>query len=1093
MWLITAIGPVHGQNKFTFALQQGSEYIVGRDESCDIRYESKHVRPREGTLVVDHWDPTQPTKPPSLKWRLEPKKSGAYGTIKTLGLIDLSDIGSIEREDYEITEIKDKQGCYLEEGVNGIELVEGMWFVAEWRDLIIQYDKFKAESDEVNTILRQYCIGWTQSFDTTSRPTIVLSAAYRSNVDCNYAVCFAIRILLPSYLHAIINRLKACWKKMADSQDSFALPDQDAEQFQPDFETTLQATRKDRKAWLPDKSRETMFKGWKIMGLRGRTQSAEKRYLIAMGADYQDMDVLTKPLSTAPDFADRIAPWLSYVDSHGGREQAIVVWFSPVKTDLQKKGIDYTAIVTPTCHRLKLYHSHGGILWASVNMGSVQEYLTQFASNVGQDRISSSVPNTQFTVPDIPHQPQSSQVLPTPGPSQAGASTRPDFIPSTFPDETERGIGRTARSPSAESRPSRLQRRTRQGTSPLLKERTPEPETVATVKKPLRRRAGKPVDFTTTPESPPRSHDNTEDETSQPSQPLFSQASFVQDSLPAFSQVSVVPATQRTQTQSMVPDSIMPSQSLAPGRTSSRLKRRAGGVQPSLIEEIADTSINLEQSLKDEEKAADIRQLYEDTKTGSFAPMSLSSKRPRTATRISDEAESSATVRRREGSAMEVDDDTYGSRGNGRSSRTKRAASEESIVPPPAQRRRARSPSEEEEEVEHRSVPTSRSAKSEHISPVKSTKGKSQVATTSGPSKDEAFLQAIKKSTKARSAVDELDKVFNQLRIPKPNGSSAVVKANEWNASIPDYALLNDFDDDLRGNFIQIVRKDLFRRDKNDQANREVVRVEDGRPNFKKFKKKNIVRREPMQLALAGPTIEDAEMGEPYWPTQTLKPSRGRGRGQATQVEEEDEDMPLLPRSRKRLLGTQVNQDDDEPPSTSRSRQRSRVPDTQPSQSQTQTPRVSTTQRRTRAQSVLSEAESVATTTTTSAARSTRATGGRGKMNEPVVLEDSDEEIDEGLDWGTSTGTGTGPKSRGGRTTTGTATQARTGTGTRTLEGDDPPSTSGRRKTATTQASSIGTRGIGTQASQIGRRRLLPADDDDDIAFKGLGKKRRLG
>ncbi|WVQ64386.1 uncharacterized protein L199_002551 [Kwoniella botswanensis] len=1091
MWLIKATGPVHGQSRFTFALRQGREYVVGREESCDIRYESKQVRPREGTLVVDHWDPTQPNVPPTLKWRVEPKKSGSFGTMKTLNLIDISDIGSTEREDYDVTEIKDSQGCYLEkEGVHGIELAEGMWFTAEWKDLVIQYDKFKDESDEVKETLRQYCIGWTQSFDTTSRPTIVLSVTYRSNVECNYAVCFGIRILLPIYLHAIISRLKACWKKMADSQDSFNLPDQDAEVFQPDFDNALQASRKERKAWLPDKRRETLFKGWKIMGLRGRTQSAEKRYLIAMGADYQDMDVLTKPISTAQDFADRIAPWLSYVDNHGGREQAVVVWFAPVKADLQKKGIDYGAIVPATCQKLGVYHSHGGILWSSVNFGKVKEYLVSTASNLPQgassaqkDRVPSSVPDTQFTVTPVPIQPQSSQILPTPASSQAGLSSRPEFIPSTFPDETERGMGRTARSPSLESRPGRLQRRTRQGTSPLPKERTPEPETPATVKKPLRRRAGKPVDFTTIPESPPRSHGNTEDENSQASQPLFSQPNFVQDSLPAFSQVSAIPDTQRTQTQSMVPDSIMPSQSLAPGRTASRLKRRARGVQPSLIEEIADTSINIEQSIKDEEKAADIRQLYEDTKTGSFAPMTLSTKRPRVATRGSGDSESSAAARRREqGSAMEVDGESYG-----RSVRSKRAASEESIVPPSAQRRRARSPSEEEEQVEHRSVPPSKSLKSSVNSLTKSGKSKSQNSTTTpGPSKDEAFLQAIKKSTKARSAIDELDKEFNQLRIPKPNGSSAVVRANEWNASVPDYALLNDFDDDLKGNFIQIVRKDLFRRDKNDIGNREVVRVDDGKPNFKKFKKKNIIRREPLQLALAGPTIQDAEMGEPYWPTQTINPSRGRG--QATQVEDEDEDMPLLPRSRKRLLGTQVTQEDDEdPPLTSRSRQRSRVPDTQPSQ--TQTPRVTTTQSRTRASSVLSEAESVATNVSASTPTRTRSTrntmtGGRGTKKQPTVVEDSDEEIDEGLDWGTSTGTRTKTRSNKNATATQGKNSA-TGTGTRTLEGDDTPSTStGRRRTTAAQA--------GTQASQFGRRRLLPADDDDDIAFKGLGKKRRL-
>ncbi|WWC85414.1 uncharacterized protein L201_000277 [Kwoniella dendrophila CBS 6074] len=1093
MWLITAIGPVHGQSKFTFVLQQGKEYSVGRDESSDIRFESRQVRPKEGSLIVGDWDPFQPNTPPTLKWRLEPKKSGSFGPIKTLGVIDLSDYASTDRSDYEVTEVKDSQGCYLEkEGVHGIEVSEGMWFNAAWKDFSIQFDKMKDEVEEVRSLLSQYCIAWTQSFDTTSKPSLVLSATCKANVDCNYAVCYGVRILLPSYLHAILNRLKACWKKMADSQDSFDLPDQDLEEYQPDIDNTLPAARQERRVWLPDPNRETLFSDWKILGLRGRTQVAEKRYIVAMGADYQDMDILSKPPLTAQDFADRITPWLNHVDDHGGREQAAVVWFSPVKTDLVKKGVDFTSVVIATCHKLGVSLTHGGMLWGSVNKEGVKEYLDAVASNVPQgssatmkDRASSSATNTEDAVPLVPRHPPTSQAGPAPVSSQMGFSERPDFVPSTFPDETVIAK-RTARSPSEDARPSRLQRRTRQTTSPP-KGKTPEPESAASVKKPLRRRAGKPVDFTDIPESPPHSYDNTDDELSQPSQPLFSQRSFVQDSMPPPTQTTAVPATQRTQTQSMVPDSILPSQSLAPGR-SSRLKRRAGGAQPSLIDEIADTSINIEQSIKDEEKAADIRQLYEETKTGSFAPMS--SKRPRVTAQGSSNSDFSLANGGSAGhDAMDIDNDSYGTR-TGRSLRSKRAASEESIVPPPAQRRRERSPSEEEEMVEGRSIPT-KTTKPQIISPSKQSKSKSQNATQTnsnvdGPSKDEAFLQAIKKSTKARTAVDELDKEFNQLRIPKPNGQSSIVKANEWNASIPDYALLNDFDDELRGNFIQIVKKDLFRKDKLAERVAEPVTVDDGKPNFKKFKKKNIIRREPVQLALAGPTIQDAEMGEPYWPTQIVNPSRIRGK--ATQVEEEDGDMPLLPRSRKRLLGTQVTQDDDDPPSTFRSRQRSRIPETQ--QSQTQTPRVSTSSRRTRAQSVLSEAESVASQTsiaTSTRARSTRTT--RGKNKEPVLLEDSDE-VDEGLDWGNSTGTGSGTalKSKNNR-----SNGVGTATGTRTLEGNDPPSTSTRRRTPATQAMSTGLRG--TQASQIGRRRLLPADDDDDgIAFKGLGsKKRRFG
>nr|XP_018266236.1 uncharacterized protein I303_00211 [Kwoniella dejecticola CBS 10117]OBR88394.1 hypothetical protein I303_00211 [Kwoniella dejecticola CBS 10117] len=1090
MWLIAAIGPVHGQNRFTFALQQGKEYAVGRDDASDIKFESRQVRPKEGTLVVGDWDALQPNKPPSLRWRVEPKKSGAYGVIRTLGVIDSSDHGSVEREDYEMAEVENSQGCFLEkESVHGIELSEGMWFNAEWKEFSIQHDKMRDESAEVKQLLTQYCIAWTQSFDISARPSIVLSAQFRSNIECNYAVCFGIRIVTPSYLHALIGRFKICWKKMADSQDSFTLPDQESEEYRPDFDTALPASRNDPQAWLPDPSRETLFKEWKVLGLRARTPPAEKRYLIAMGADYQDIDILTKPVTSAQDFADRISGWLSHVDQTESRQSSIVVWFSPVKPEYEKKGWDYVSMIVATCQRLGVYHAHGGVLWGSVNKGGVQDYLLAAAANLPQkvlpssDRVPSSVASTQSTGPAESRPAQSSQPPVPPASSQMDSSARLDFVPSTFPDETE---PRPPNPASSSKRPTGLPRRTRQATSPLLKDKSPEPDAAVPVKKPLRRRAGKAVDLIQIPDSPPRSLESLQDDNSQHSQPLFSQRSVVPDSLPVASQASAAPMTQRTQTQSM-----MPSQSLATARPS-RLKRRAGGAQPSLIEEIADTSINLEQSIKDEETAANIRQLYEQTKTGTFAPSIA--KRPRTTQRGSGDSESASLAQSTpRDSQMDVDEPVSGA---GSGSRSKRAVSPNGAMPPPAQRRRTRSPSEQLEEVE-------KGAKAEYRSPMKS---KSQAKTQTGVTtrdKDEAFLQAIKKSTKARAAIDELDKEFNQLRIPKPNGKSAVVKANEWNASIPDYAILNDFDEDMRGNFIQIVRKDLFRKDK--AGEKEVPRVDDGRPNFKKFKKKNIVRREPMQLALAASSVQDAELGEPYWPTQIIKPSRGgRGGTKATQMEDEDEDMPLLPRTKKRQLGTQVTQDDPDPPSTTRSRrQNSVVPETQQSQSSTQMPIV-TKSRRTRAQSVLSEAESVkSAATSTRATRLTKGastTAGRGRSKkEAVVLEDSAEEAAEqeeqeqdGIDWGLNASNTHSTRGRSGKGSSSTQARMTNNTGTKTLEGvDQPPSAATRRRTVNTQSSaSAGIKGTQAQASQ--RRRLLPADDDDEVAFKGAAKKRRL-
>lgn len=159
------------------------------------------------------------------------------------------------------------------------------------------------------------------------------------------------------------------------------------------------------------------------------------------------------------------------------------------------------------------------------------------------------------------------------------------------------------------------------------------------------------------------------------------------------------------------------------------------------------------------------------------------------------------------------------------------------LMPPPTQlpskvksRRTGRSPSEETEPLEP-------PRNSKIPSPVKGTQKTQDSAKTKPPStQDTAFLTAIAKNAKSKKAVDELDKEFNQLRIPKPgaNPGSNVIKASAWDANHPDWNLVNEFDDDMRGNFIQIVRMDLMRKD----GGRKVATgVDDGKPNFKKFKK----------------------------------------------------------------------------------------------------------------------------------------------------------------------------------------------------------------------------------------------------------------
>ena len=64
-----------------------------------------------------------------------------------------------------------------------------------------------------------------------------------------------------------------------------------------------------------------------------------------MGADYSEIDVVTRPLSSAKDFVSRISDWLKHVDEQGSRSRSLLVYFIKVKDELAKVGMDWTSVV----------------------------------------------------------------------------------------------------------------------------------------------------------------------------------------------------------------------------------------------------------------------------------------------------------------------------------------------------------------------------------------------------------------------------------------------------------------------------------------------------------------------------------------------------------------------------------------------------------------------------------------------------------------------------------------------------------------------------------------------------------------------------
>lgn len=214
--------------------------------------------------------------------------------------------------------------------------------------------------------------------------------------------------------------------------------------------------------------------------------------------------------------------------------------------------------------------------------------------------------------------------------------------------------------------------------------------------------------------------------------------------------------------------------------------------------------------------------------------------------------------------------------------------------------------------------------------------------------------------------------------------------------------------------------------------------------------------------------------GLAFWPAET---QRGRKTQASQALDGGDEDsMPLLPRSKRRLLDQRTttedgdDKDDEMPPPTAKRRGGAFVQDT-PTQSQASEPK---TTGKTRGESVVSDISSVGGGGSTrskraSAAMTTGRTarGGRGTQRQPVLLEDSEEEGVEFTPSAVGSASGSGGTRPKGRSTRGAQDHGEIDTATtrssaRTTSQMGPPQTTG------------------SASVTMGRKKLLPVDDDDD-------------
>ncbi|KAK0218837.1 proline-rich protein [Armillaria fumosa] len=175
------------------------------------------------------------------------------------------------------------------------------------------------------------------------------------------------------------------------------------------------------------------------------------------------------------------------------------------------------------------------------------------------------------------------------------------------------------------------------------------------------------------------------------------------------------------------------------------------------------------------------------------------------------------------------------------------------------------------------------------------------------PDTDDAFLKAIASTKRGKKNEDEFDREFNKLKISKP----------ELNKENPEdeWKVLEQFgdDDSVRGNFMMIVTMEVTGKHGGRTRQTETNPEWQGKPDFKKFKKKVFNRVRPKLVDLV---ISDES---------TMGPARAFSPISATYQMDEpiDFDAPEPPKrtkSQKILINDSDSNVDDSPPVIQKSR-----------------------------------------------------------------------------------------------------------------------------------------------------------------------------
>ncbi|RPD58318.1 hypothetical protein L226DRAFT_536733 [Lentinus tigrinus ALCF2SS1-7] len=333
-----------------------------------------------------------------------------------------------------------------------------------------------------------------------------------------------------------------------------------------------------------------------------------------------------------------------------------------------------------------------------------------------------------------------------------------------------------------------------------------------------------------------------------------------------------------------------------------------------------------------------------------------------------------------------------------------------------------------------------------HVKPRPPTK-KEKEKEKAGPDRDDAFLKAVATTKRGKKTEDSFDREFNNLRISKPD--------LERDGQEEQWKVLDDFGDDgdMRGNFMVVVEMPLYRNpgaETRDHLRRGEGRVEwQGRPDFKKFKRKNAGEmRQPVELVVE--ENNDLGIGSQYWkgasqaaPSQsqsqpqsqpksstTLKSTQRSTKVRPTLISDEsDEDEPVVKPSAKGKGKAPAKSQSSKPPST-------KPPSTQ-------------------------------------SRSSTRTTRGKGSQRQPLFIDSDIEEQDE-QDEDFQMGMGSDDEDEFGKDDE---------------DGEDEPVAT--MKSATVRGTQTSAKGRATAGRKKAPAIVVDDDSDDGATFKAIGSRTR--